>query len=271
MRILGPTAALALAFLGCIPKAEVPRFAHELPTIRSGPPRFSFNGRDLAGFYTFTRFNKDKDPDGVFTVHDGTIRVSGREFGGLATIESFADYHLVVEWKWGGRTWPPRRHGARNSGVLVHCVGPDGDAFASWMASIECQILEGGSGDLIVVPGKKDAPSLTSEVRAGDDGQPYYQKGGGRKTLQAGRFNWWGRDPEWKDVLWFRGPLDVDEPHGRWNRMEIVCDGDSITYILNGTLMNAASGLKWRAGKILLQSEGAEIFFRKFEVRPLLK
>ena len=53
--------------------------------------------------------------------------------------------------------------------------------------------------------------------------------------------------------------------------MEVVCDGGSITYILNGTLVNAADGAKWSSGKILLQSEGAEIFFRKFEVRPLRK
>ena len=139
------------------------------------------------------------------------------------------------------------------------------------MASIECQMIEGGSGDLLVVPGKDHAPTLTSEVRRGDDGQPYYEKGGGRKTLRAGRFNWWGRDPAWKDVLWFRGTLDVERPPGEWNRMEVVCDGDSITVILNGVLVNAATGAGWASGKILLQSEGAEVFFRKFEVRPLLK
>jgi hypothetical protein len=271
MRSLAPTAALAMVLVGLDPAGEVPRFARELPPIRSGPPRFAFNSKDLAGFYTFTRFHRYDDPDRVFSVQDGMIHVTGREFGGLATLESFADYHLIVEWKWGSKTWYPRRYQARNSGVMVHCVGPDGDAFASWMASIECQILEGGTGDLIVVPGKKDAPSLSSEVRKGEDGQPYYRKGGERRTLQAGRFNWWGRDPGWKDVLRFRGVLDVEKPPGEWNRMEVVCDGDSITYILNGVLMNAANGAKWPAGKILLQSEGAEIYFRKVEVRPLVK
>jgi Domain of Unknown Function (DUF1080) len=271
MRILVPVAALALALLDVNPAGEVPRFAREIPAIRSGEPRFAFNGKDLSGFYPFTRFHHDQDPDRVFAVQDGMIRVSGKEFGGLATLESYANYHLVVEWKWGSKTWHPRRYNARNSGVMVHCVGPDGGAFASWMASIECQILEGGSGDLLVVPGKGESPSLTSEVLRGEDGQPYYRKGGERKTLRAGRFNWWGRDPGWKDVLWFRGPLDVEKPHGEWNRMEIVCDGDSIAYVLNGVLVNAAAGAAWSSGKILLQSEGAEVFFRKFEVRPLRK
>jgi len=271
MRILVPTFALAIALIGQKPTGEVPRFARELPDVRTGPPKFAFNSKNLAGFYTFTRFHKFDDPARVFTVEGGMIHVSGEEFGGLATVESFSNYHLVIEWKWGSRTSYPRRHRARNSGVMVHCIGPDGAAFASWMASIECQILEGGSGDLIVVPGKQDIPSLSSEVRKGDDGQPYYQKGGDRKTLSAGRFNWWGRDPGWKDVLWFRGPLDVEKSSGEWNRMEVICDGESITYVLNGVLVNAASGARWSSGKILLQSEGAEIFFRKFEVRPLVK
>ena len=275
MRLLALTAALGLGMVGLLfstgPEGGVPPFVRGLPGVKSGPPVFSFNGKDLSGFYTFTRYHKYEDPDRVFTVHDGMVHVSGREFGGFATVDSFSDYHLIVEWKWGTRTHSPRRYAARNSGVMVHSVGADGDAFASWMASIECQILEGGSGDLIVVPGKDRAPSLTSEVRTGTDGQPYYWKGGGQKTRRAGRFNWWGRDPDWKDALWFRGPLDVERPVGEWNRMEVICRGDSITYLLNGTLMNSATQASWASGKILFQSEGAEIFFRKIEVRPLLK
>jgi hypothetical protein len=199
------------------------------------------------------------------------IRVSGEEPGGFATRESFANYHLIVEWKWGNQTLP-RRFEARNSGIMVHSVGPDGDALACWMQSIECQINEGGCGDLIVVPGKNGpTPSLSSEVRIGPDGQPYYQKGGTLKTLQRGRFNWWGRDPDWKNVLWYRGRVEVEKPVGEWNRMEVICDGDSITCILNGVLVNAAQRSSMTSGKILLQSEGAEIFFRKIEVRPLTK
>ena len=274
-RIVPVSCAIVLLAVGSSfiarPMGGRPPSALGAPPIKSGAPAFSFNGTDLSGFYTFTRFHRYEDPGRVFTVRDGMIRVSGEEFGGFATRDSYSDYHLVVEWKWGGKTWPPRRYRARNSGVMVHGVGPDGDAFASWMASIECQIIEGGSGDLIVVPGKGQVPSLTSEVRKGPDGQPYYEKGGHRKTSNAGRFNWWGRDPDWKDVLGFCGPADVERPFGEWNRMEVVCEGGSITYYLNGVLMNAATGAAWSSGKILFQSEGAEIFFRKIEVRPLLK
>jgi len=251
---------------------EVPAFAREFPAVKSGPPAFSFNGKDLAGFTTYTRFHKYDDPDGDFTVRDGMVRVSGREFGGFATRDSFADYHLVVEWKWGNRAWYPRRWGARNSGIMVHGVGPDGDALGAWMESIECQLIEGGSGDLLLVPGKgRPGPALTVEVRKGPDGQPYYRKGGTPLRRSGIRFNWWGRDPAWKDVLWYRGPDDVERPVGEWNRMEVVCDGDSITCILNGILVNAGTGSSVKSGKILFQSEGAEVFFRKIEVRPILR
>ena len=58
---------------------------------------------------------------------------------------------------------------------------------------------------------------------------------------------------------------------GEWNRMEVICDGDAITNILNGYVVNVGTGSSLTQGKIQFQSEGAEVFFRKIEVRPLLK
>src|SRR5437667_75892 len=81
----------------------------------------------------------------------------------------------------------------------------------------------------------------------------------------SGRFNCGGRDPGWKDVLGFRGSRDVEKPAGEWNRMEVLCDGDSITTILNGYVVNIGTKSSLTKGKILFQSEGAEIFFRKIE------
>jgi hypothetical protein len=53
--------------------------------------------------------------------------------------------------------------------------------------------------------------------------------------------------------------------------MEIFCDGDSITNIVNGFVVNVGTKSSVTRGKIQFQSEGAEIFFRKIEIRPLLK
>jgi hypothetical protein len=247
---------------------QVPDFARDVPAIRSGAPVLSFNGKDLSGFYTYLKENKYRDPLGVFTVVDGMIRVSGEEWGGFATKEEFENYHLVVEWKWGEKTFAPRKDKARDSGILLHCVGEDGAVGGQWLESQECQIIEGGCGDLLMVGGKA-RPRLSCEVRFGADKQPYYQKGGERITRDSGRYNWWGRDPEWKDELGFRGRNDVEKPFGEWNRMEVICDGGTITNIVNGYVVNVGTDSSHRRGKIQFQSEGAEIWFRKIEIRPL--
>ncbi len=249
---------------------DVPPFARERPPARSGEPIFRFNGRDLAGFYAFTKGHGYEDPGGVFSVRDGLIRVSGEEFGGLATGGNFSDYHLVVEWRWGEKTWGAREKAARDSGILVHCVGPDGAAGGQWMESIECQLIEGGSGDFILVGGRGH-PRLTSEARTGPDGQPYFDKGAKAVSRDRGRINWWGRDPSWQDKLGFRGARDVERPAGEWNTTEVICDGDRITAIVNGLVVNDGTAASPAAGKIQFQSEGAEVFFRKIEVRPLIR
>jgi hypothetical protein len=249
---------------------DVPSFARDLPKVRSGDPVLAFNGKDLSGFYTYIRGHKLDDPNKVFTVQDGVLRISGEEYGGLNTVAEYENYHLVTEWKWGEKTWAPRLDKARDSGILLHGVGPDGAAGGQWLESQECQIIEGGCGDFIMVAGR-GRPSLTCETRLGPDKQRYFEKGGQVVTLNSGRYNWWGRDPAWKDVRGFRGRRDVERPAGEWNRMEVICDGDTITNILNGYVVNVGTGSSLTRGKILVQSEGAEIFFRKIEVRPLLK
>ncbi len=249
---------------------EIPAFARDVPHIRAGDPVFQFNGKDLTGFYTYLHDQKYDDPSGVFSVQDGMIRISGDGFGGLVTREEFHDYQLITEWKWGEKTWAPRKDNARDSGILLHCVSPDDAAGGHWMESQECQIIEGGCGDLLMVGGLNKT-RLTCETRIGPDKQYYFQKGGTAVTRDGGRFNWWGRDPSWKDALGFRGARDVEKPHGQWNRMEVICDGDTITNIVNGYVVNIGTKSSHTMGKITFQTEGAEIFFRKIEVRPLVK
>ena len=131
------TAAVLLA-LACTLSADV-------ETDKSRP---LFNGQNLSGFYTFLeRHGKNNDPDKVFSVADGMIRISGQEFGFLATEQEFENYHLTVEFKWGTQTHPPRKDRARDSGILFHFTGPD----KVWPQSIEFQLFEGGTGDLILV------------------------------------------------------------------------------------------------------------------------
>jgi hypothetical protein len=227
-----------------------------------------FNGRNLDNWYTFLRDDKYADPKGVFTVQDGVLRISGEEWGGVATRQMYRDYHLIVEWKWGGPAHGDRGAKARDSGILVHGVGEDGAASGVWLESIESQIIEGGAGDLLMVAGKR-LPWLTARVRPGKGTELYWDETAKPVARDRGRFNWYGRDPEWKDVLGFRGRQDVEAPTGEWNRQEVICDGDTIRNIVNGNVVNFATDSSHSFGKIQLQSEGAEIWIRRVEIRPL--
>ena len=79
----------------------------------------------------------------------------------------------------------------------------------------------------------------------------------------------WNEDSGWKDVLGFRGRKDVESRHGKWSQIECVCSGRRVTVFVNGQRVNEASDVFPAAGKILLQCEGAEVFFRKVELHPL--
>lgn len=221
-----------------------------------------FNGKNLDGFYTFLKeHGLNEDPDGVFTVKDGVIRVSGQHYGYFSTIEEYENYHLTVEFKWGTETYPPRKENARDSGILFHMAGED----KVWPKSLEFQIIEGGTGDIILVGGA--SMDFDESLRPRLAGKNMHSPDG--KRLIRGRVNWEHRAPDWKDVLGFRGPKDLERPVGEWNTLELICKDGTFTYLVNGQVVVRGRGAEPRRGRILLQSEGAELFFRKFELRPL--
>ena len=176
---------------------------------------------------------------------------------------------------WGSRLGKPR-----DSGLFLHAVGPDGnshDGKGAFMAAIECNIFQGATGDFLLIRGAAAGgspitPRLMAEVAGARDADGWFtwQKGGRRQTLERwGRVNWFGKDPNWKDQTDFRGSRDVESPAGEWTRVECICAGDSITIIINGTVVNQASKVFPSRGKILLQCEGSEIFWRRLELRPI--
>lgn len=227
-----------------------------------------FNGKDLSGFYTYLKDSKLEDPRHVFAVADKTIHISGEEWGAITTQDQYTNYRLVVEWKWGGKTCPPRLANARDSGILLHGTGEDGAAGNGWLESVEYQMIEGGTGDIILVKGA-GKPTLSAEVRNGPDKQVYWEKGAPQVTRDSGRINWYGRDVQWQDRTGVRGPGDVEHPVGEWNVSEVVATGGDLTYYLNGVMVNQGFNGSHTFGKIQFQSEGAEVLIRKIELRPL--
>jgi hypothetical protein len=222
-----------------------------------------WNGKDLTGFSTYLqRSGRNNDPDHVFQVHDGMIHISGREYGYLATEREYENYHLTAEFKWGTATWAPREKNARDSGILFHMQGPD----KVWPQSIEFQIIEGGTGDLLVVGGASIDFDPSLECRFSE---PYKMRSEDGTRVVRGRIDWAKRSPQWKDVLGFRGEEDLERPAGEWNTLDLECRGDRFTYWVNGTKVIDARGARPAKGRILFQSEGAEVYFRKLTLRAL--
>jgi hypothetical protein len=163
------------------------------------------------------------------------IHIRGQDFGYIATDKSYANYRLTVEFRWGEAQYAPRATGKRDSGVLYHFPADAPDRV--WPRSIECQVQEGDCGDIWCVAGA-DATSANRQEHA------------------------WGM----KHI--FRTE-DFEKPRGEWNTIEVVARGDTIEHYVNGHLVNRATGVTVTAGRILLQSEGAEVFYRKVELSPL--
>jgi hypothetical protein len=230
-----------------------------------------FNGQNLDGWYKFVKGRgRGIDPKNVFSVEKGLIHISGEEYGCITSNEEYSNYKLTVEFKWGPKTYAPRVDRARDGGILLHSIGADGGYSGTWMYSIECQIIEGGTGDFLVVGDGSKKFSLTSNVAPKQQGKGnVYLASGQPLTINGGRFDWFARDPEWKDVLGFRGKNDVEKPVGQWNKVECVVIGDKVSAYLNGVLVNEAYHVSPTKGKIQIQSEGAEMFVRKVEIVPL--
>ncbi len=238
-----------------------------------GIPHASVTGLDLpkdeTGKYTAPQ-GLNSDPKKVFTVVtvDGApaIRISGEMFGALTSRDEYGDFHLRLEFKWGEKRWPPRETVARDSGILYYAVGEHGAADnKAWMRSLECQVQEHDVGDLWSVGGN------TAEV-AGDaegegkerklvhrPGAPLVTVGGTpRRAIKA---------------------LDNENPTGAWNTVEVLCLGGKCVHVVNGkvnlVLTNprqpAADGtmVPLAKGRLQIQSEGAEVFYRHIAVRAI--
>ena len=193
-----------------------------------------FNGKDLSGWYTFLKTKgKGNDPDTVFSVQDGMLKITGKEFGYIVTERSFNDFHLVVEFKWGEKKYPPREKAVRDNGILYHVVQTD----KVWPRSIECQIQEGDCGDFWLI----DSVTIRLDT--------------GRTTAS-------------KNTRIIK-QRDNEKPTGEWNTVEVISRKGKCTHIVNGVIVNEGDEASLRSGRILIQSEGAEIYYRRIAIKEL--
>jgi 3-keto-disaccharide hydrolase len=217
-----------------------------------GKAIFKFNGKNLSQFDTFLRGDGlNNDPTHVFTVEHGVIHASGTEMGYIVTRNDYKNYYLRAEFKWGEGTFGSRHGKARDAGILYNIQGPN----KVWPRSIEFQINEGCTGDFWMT----DGAALT-----GKDGVRVTGPAG--KASKIDRFD---KGP-WKNVAGYRDPVnELEKPHGKWNVVELVNRNGHVWQYVNGKLANQGTDAFPSSGRILFQSEGAEIYYRDIAIYPL--
>ena len=254
-----------------------------------------WNGKDLDGWTTWMQrpsptsevaglqrdangrstepIGSGRDPLKVFTVDadvDGraAIRISGEAFGELRTKASFKDYHLKLQFKWGEKKWPPR-DGAetqRDSGLLYHVHAEPGAEGRTWARSVELQIQEHDVGDLYAVG---SVIAVRAKVRPNIRPALYDYDPAGEWTFFSQSQGSSGRC--------IKQP-DNEKPKGEWNTVELIAFGEDSIHIVNGQVVMRLHGplridtavpTPVTSGAIILQSEGAEIYYRDIEVRPI--
>ena len=69
-----------------------------------------------------------------------------------------------------------------------------------------------------------------------------------------------------KDFNRVQKKLDAEKPTGEWNTVEVIAYQGRLIHKVNGIVVNEATAPSVLEGKLIIQSEGAEIFYRKIEI-----
>lgn len=229
-----------------------------------------FNGRNYSGWDLFMRPDSYADAaEDVFTVKDGAMHITGKGYGGCTTKKAYKDYRLKMQFRYVGDGYEEREGRAADGGLLFHCTGPEGAWNGIWHLSFECNIIQGRCADLIVVGNAKDYPGTLSAKAYADAAQCWAPGVGKVISLQdGGRVNSIMFDGSWQDssdqmTVW------PEKPYGEWNTLELICDGDTAEYILNGVTVLKLFDLNPSSGRIQLQSECHAIEYRDITISPL--
>jgi len=243
-----------------------------------------FNGKDLSGWDTYIGPDLDdsgkpitgqpiglnNDPRHVFTIvsdsGENVIRISGENWGAISTKKEYENYHLQLQFKWGKLLWGQKKGKKKDSGLLYHSVGKYGADYGAWMRSHEFQVEEGNCGDYWgVAGGMADMPvikrSETDYVYSPGGAMTTFKEGGkvGRHCIKQG---------------------DAEYPTGQWNTIDLYCHGDTSIHVVNGKVMMILYHSKQQdngvesaltKGKIQIQSEGSEVFYKHIVIQPIDK
>ncbi len=206
----------------------------------------------------------------VFSVNLETdepiLRISGEVYGCLVTKKVYANYHLRLKVKWGDLKWPLRKNKLKDSGILYHSYGPHGaEYFRSWMLGQEFQVMEGHMGDYW------NQVNTAADIRAvppegmingiADASYPFL--GFGKNALQPG---------------FCKASANFESAENDWTTLELITFEDKSIHIVNGEVVMVLKNSRYFEnnqkhdlikGKIQLQSEAAEVFYKNIEIKAI--
>jgi hypothetical protein len=239
------------------------------------------NGRDLTGWYSML----EKSGKGVaeakkmVTMESEMLHIMGNQVtdehfepGYLATNQEFENVRIRVEYKWGVSQFYPRSLSKRDNGLLYGLVGPD----KVWPRCAECQIEEGDVGDFFLLDGVRATQVPHSAGLNGQNVSPItgWPKPSATPTPSQ------SKAPE--EPTSGRKIKDGNfEMLDNWNVVEVIWQGDRALHIVNGRAVNAVTNLQQpdpqnpgqyiplSRGKIAIEIEYAETWFRRIEVKSL--
>ena len=217
---------------------------------------------------------RGSDSNKVFTAEGGTLKVSGAGMGCVTTRKAYRDYRLSLEFRYVDNEVQLNKTEARDGGILFHSTGEDGAFWGIWMSSFEYNIIQGATGDLIVVGDSKGKPGVyrckgrVDPESKGKEHQRWSPDGTVVSIVDWGRIRRPDVSPAWRNRK--DEPLSPNEkPLGEWNKAEVVCRGDRAEYYFNGMKTGEYWDLNPSSGRIQLQSEGFGIEYRNIVLDPL--
>lgn len=207
----------------------------------------------------------NKDTAHVFSVvmenGEPVLRISGEIYGCIFTKQDFANYRLKLKYRWGDKKWVPRLNDYKDSGVLYNSQGEAGvDYWHAWMLAQEFQVGEASTGDRWAIA------SSWADIRASK-----------RPDTAAYIFDPSAPAREFSGYCQRSANYESKGP-GAWTELELVCYGGKSVHIVNGHVVMALSNSRYKDGdkfkplthgKIQLQSEAAEVFYKDIEIQQI--
>ena len=274
-------AALVLALAGCVcdDLATPGPVDADDPAPKKVTRRIKLLENGDIGKYWYTWLKgvqkRNEDPGRVFSAEGDVLKISGTDLGCVTTRDAYRDYRLTLEFRYVDNDVQLNKTAARDSGILFHSTGPDGSYGPGiWMSSFEYNVIQGATGDMLVVGNKNLCPGVyrckgnVDPKTKGTSAQHWDPNGPEVEMVDRGRIRRPDVDLEWKNLK--TQPLSPNEnPIGEWNKAEVVCRGDRAEFFFNGMKVGEYRDLNPAAGRIQLQSEGFGVEFRDIVLSPL--